>query len=428
MVSVAFLFLSLSLLFPTALAEPTVSWEMAYDSSGDDEFYALLIDDCYVLAGITNSSGFGHYDVWLIKTDSNGKMKWNRTYGGLYNDAAFTAIKTIDGGYALAGSTNSAGTRQSDIWQGTNRTDVLLVKVDSSGNMLWNQTYGGQSTDQCWSMVASDDGGYLLLCLTRSFGAGEEDVWLVKVNSAGDMEWSRTYGGSRAESVSTIVKANDGGYVLACSTISFGAGSSDVWLIKVDSSGNMLWNQTYGGSGVEYPNSLAATNDGGYVFAGSTSSTGAGSADVWLVKVDASGSMQWSQTYGGEIADYCESVVVTANGGYALACITQKPTFGDGEFWLINTDSVGNLVWNHTIANSAFHSSASLLTDSDGSLVFGGTTRDSLGKRDFLLVKISQTGTEVDYTVYLYIAVVIVFAILAIAGFSYKRKKTKRQT
>ncbi|MCK4885509.1 hypothetical protein KAS24_05490, partial [Candidatus Bathyarchaeota archaeon] len=206
LVIVGVMFLAFSIPYSVATAEPSTNWIMTFDGPGDDEAYSVKVgDEGYVLAGITNSSGFGQYDAWLIKTDSSGAMEWNRTYGGLFNDRVYSLVSTSDGGYALAGSTTSFGAGSADVW---------LVKVDSLGNLEWNQTYGGSDRDHCRSLVATSDGGYTLVCSTNSFGAGDTDVWLVKVDSSGGLEWNQTYGGSGSESVSTVIETNDGGYAL----------------------------------------------------------------------------------------------------------------------------------------------------------------------------------------------------------------------
>ncbi|PVX24404.1 MAG: hypothetical protein CW691_07735, partial [Candidatus Bathyarchaeum sp.] len=390
LVLVGFMFLALVVSAPVVFAEPSVQWVKTFGGMGDDEALCVQVGvDGYVFAGMTNSSGSGQYDVWLIKTDSSGSMEWNRTYGGSFNDMAYSVVATDDGGYAVAGITSSFGSGDADFW---------LLKVDSFGNLEWNQTYGGPDHDSCRSLVATSDGGYALLGFVSSSddaGAplgffGNLDVWLVKVDSLGNLQWNQTYGGSGLDSVSTLIETNDGGYALGCSTASFGAGSADFWLIKVDSVGNLQWSQTYGGSGTEYSNSLVATLDGGYALAGSTSSFGAGSADVWLVKVDSVGNLEWNQTYGGSIADYCDSMVISSDGGYTLACITQTPTFGDGVFWLFTVDSSGSLGLNQTYAVSAHHSHTSLLLTADESYILGGSTRDPMGYRDFWLAKIGE--------------------------------------
>jgi hypothetical protein len=415
LVLVSALFLASSIPYLVASAEPSTEWIRTFGQSDDEAYSVEVGDDGYILAGATNSSGSGRFDAWLVKTDSSGVMEWNRTYGGLFNDMAYSVIATSDGGYALAGSTGSFGAGNADVW---------LVKVDSFGNLEWNQTYGGQGRDSCGSLVATSDSGYALLCYTTSFGAGSSDVWLIKVDSFGTLLWNQTYGGIGSESVSTIIGTSDGGYALACSTTSFGAGSADFWLVKVDSFGNMEWNQTYGESGIEYANSLVVTADGGYALAGSTSSFGAGSADVFLVKVDSLGNLKWNQTYGGSIADYCDSMVISRDGDYALACITQPPRFGDGVFWLVKVDSLGNLKWNQTYGVSAHHGQTSLLTAADGSYILGGSTRDNMGNRDFWLAKIGETESGSEFLIYFLAPILVVLA--AIEVLIYRRTKNHK--
>ena len=220
-----------------ALGLVATDWNKTYGGTMDDLAYSLVqtVDGGYALAGETGSSGAGGYDVWLVKTDSSGNQLWNRTYGGTYDDAAQALVQTSDGGYALAGWTDSFGAGGYDFW---------LVKTDSSGNMLWNKTYGGTQNDVAYSLVQTVDGGYALAGSTVSSGAGGEDVWLVKTNSSGNQQWNKTYGGTQDDAAYSLVQTVDGGYALAGYTNSFGAGGEDVWLVKTDSSGNQQWNKT----------------------------------------------------------------------------------------------------------------------------------------------------------------------------------------
>ena len=178
------IFLAFGIPYLVVFAEPSAKWIRTFDGIGDDEAYSVQVDDIgYVLTGITNSSGFGQYDAWLIKTDSSGDIKWNRTYGGLLNDRVDSLVTTGDGGYVLAGSTTSFGAGSTDVW---------LVKVDSFGNLEWNQTYGGSIADYCDSMVVSSDGGYTLACISQTPTFGDGVFWLVKVDSVGNLEWNQT--------------------------------------------------------------------------------------------------------------------------------------------------------------------------------------------------------------------------------------------
>jgi hypothetical protein len=196
-------------------------------------------DGGYVPVGRTDSFGAGSWDFWLVKTDALGVMQWNRTYGGAHYDYAFSVVQTTDGGYAMAGYTQSFGAGSSDAW---------LVKTDSSGNVQWSRTYGGTDSDDAWSVVQTADGGYALAGQQRSLTtAGWYDFWLVKTDANGNMQWNKTYGRINWDIAYSVVQTKDGGYVLAGSTESPGA--FDAWLVKTDENGNIQWNKTYGGPG-----------------------------------------------------------------------------------------------------------------------------------------------------------------------------------
>ena len=197
--------------------------------------------------------------------------QWSKTYGGAGSDGASSVVQTGDGGYALAGETESF-----DAW---------LVKTDSAGTMLWNKTYGGAAADLASSVMQRYDGGYALAGSTASFGAGYWDFWLVMTDASGNLQWSKTYGGAGSDGASSVVQTGDGGYALAGYTYSFGSGNGDAWLVKTDASGNLQWSKTYGGASGDYASSVVQTGDRGYALAGSTASFGAGSDDFWLVKV-----------------------------------------------------------------------------------------------------------------------------------------------
>ena len=167
------------------------------------------------------------------------------------------------------------------------------------------------------------------------------DFWLAKTDSYGYKEWSQTYGGTDGDYAHSLVETSDGGYTIAGWTNSFGAGKGDFWLVKTDSYGNIEWNQTYGGTDGDYAHSLVETLDGGYALAGDTGSSDMESLDVWLVKADIQGNMEWNKTYGGTNADYAYSLVQTSDGGYAIAGGTSSFGPGDANFWLIKTDAQG---------------------------------------------------------------------------------------
>ena len=319
-------------------------WNRAYGGTGTDIAYSVVqaSDGGYALAGETDSSGAGGIDFWLVKTDSAGNQQWNKTYGGTGSDYAYSMVQASDGGYVLAGQTNSFG---------AGGYDVYLVKTDASGNMQWNKTYGGEKWDSSSSVVQTGDGGYALAGYTHSYGVSS-DFWLVKTDSAGDVLWSKTYGGGGGDSANSLVQTADGGYALAGETASFGAGINDFWLVKTDSAGNQQWNKTYGGTGFDLASSLVQTLDGGYSLAGQTYSYGAGNVDFWLVKTDSAGSQQWTKTYGGTGVDIAYSVVQASDGGYSLAGETDSSGAGGIDFWLVKTDVELGFAWTDSTANT----------------------------------------------------------------------------
>ncbi|MFB0514424.1 MAG: hypothetical protein ACETVQ_02490 [Candidatus Bathyarchaeia archaeon] len=353
-------------------------WTKTYGGAESEDAYSVVqtADGGYALAGHTDSYGAGG-DFWLVKTDAPGSHQWNKTYGGADYDSAYSVVQTADGGYALAGTIGSFGA--GDFW---------LVKTDSAGNQLWNQTFGGENTEYAWSVVQTADGGYALAGLTYSFGAGGGDFWLVKTDSAGNALWNRTYGGTGWEEARSMVQTADGGYALAGHTNSFGAGGSDFWLVKTDSAGNQLWNQTFGGASAEDAYSVVQTADGGYALAGETNSFGAGDADFWLVKTDSAGNHQWNKTYGGTGWEEARSMVQTADGGYALAGHTSSYGAGGRDFWLVKTDSAGNQQWTKTDGGASDDAAYSLVQTVDGGYALAGYTYSfGAGGADFWLVK-----------------------------------------
>ena len=296
-------------------AAGTMQWNKTYGGTGDDGAYSVIqtSDSGYAVVGYTTSFGAGSGDFWLVKTDAAGTMQWNKTYGGTSADTACSVVQTGDGGYALAGITHSFGAGSVDFW---------LVKTDANGDMQWNKTYGGTGDDEANALVQTNDGGYALAGYT---GPGGYDCWLVKTDASGNALWNKTYGGTIDDYAFALVQASDGGYALAGLTTSFHTGyDDDFWLVKTDVSGNMLWSRTYGGTGDDLAHALVQTSDGGYALAGWTISFGADNDDSWLVKTDVNGNMQWNKTYGGTGDDEAFALVQTVDGGYAAAGFTNS--------------------------------------------------------------------------------------------------------
>jgi regulation of enolase protein 1 (concanavalin A-like superfamily) len=306
----------------------------AYGGNNDDEGYSLkqTSDGGFIIAGLTKSFGAGLNDVYVIKTNSTGDEVWSKTFGGAQDDEGYSVIESTSGGYVIAGVTSSYGSGSRDVW---------LIKTDNSGNELWRKTHGGFSSDGARDIKQTSDGGYIITGWTFSHGPGSiGNLWLVRTDSSGNELWNKAFGGTGVDRGYSVQQTNDGGFIIAGYTSSFGAGLDDMLLIKTDSNGNELWQKAFGGTGRDYGHSVIQTFDGGFLVAGYTLSFGAGGDDFWLVKTDASGNLEWHQTFGGTSSDVAYSISPTNDGGYIITGHTLSFGAGVHDIWLIKTATV----------------------------------------------------------------------------------------
>jgi len=346
-------------------------------------------DGGYIIAGSTTSFGNIYMDAWLIKTDSGGTEEWNRTFGGNDSEGGSFAQQTSDGGYILTGYAESNETASKDVW---------LIKTDTDGNAEWSRTFGGIETDMGRAVQQTNDGGYIITGQTESYGNGSIDVWLIKIDAGGAEEWNKTFGGSSVDAGYSVQQTSDGGYIITGGTSSFGSGGSDVWLIKTDASGNEVWNRTFGGSEGDWGKSVQQTDDGGHIITGGTSSFGNGGSDAWLIKVDASGNEEWNRTFGGSEDDGGNSVQQTSDGGYIIAGSTRSYGNGSYDVWLIKTDVNGDEEWIRTLTlgNGGADNGKSVCQTSDGGYIVTGETGSyGNGGSDIWLIKMNTEGTTV---------------------------------
>jgi len=345
---------------------------------------ARTADGGFILTGGTWSYGAGRSDAWLIRTDADGDTVWTRAFGGSSGDRGYSAAQTADGGFVVAGHTESFGSGNKDVW---------LIRTDADGDTLWTRTYGGSNEDVAFSVLVAADSGFVVCGFTRSSGAGERDVWLIRTDAAGDTLWTRTYGGAETDYGQSVVPTADGGYFIAGYTYSYGAVQSDFLLVKLDASGDTTWTRTYGGAGFDEGFSAVQADGGGYVVAGFTASFGAGSQDVWLIRTDADGDTLWTRTYGGTDADRGLAVARAAGGGYVVAGYTRSYGAGDRDLWLIRTDPSGSPVWDRTFGGTVSDRGFSVaLTADDGYIIGGETFSFGAGQNDFWLIKTDSLG------------------------------------
>jgi len=316
-------------------ADGETLWTRTFGGANEDRGTSVCqtTDGCFVVGGATWSFGADNGDVYLVKTDTLGDTLWTRRFGGRSYDQGFSVQQTFDGGYIITGTTQSYG---------AGLEDVYLVKTDAQGDTMWTRTYGGSDYDYGQAASQTTDGGFIIAGATRSFGRGY-DFYLVKTNPDGDPVWSRTFGGDSNDLGYEVQQTADSGYVVVGYTESFGAGRRDVYLVKTNADGETLWTHTFGGTQIDEGYSVKQTDDGGYVVAGVTKSFGAGSHDAYLVRTDANGETLWTRTFGGAAGDGANSVQQTSDGGYIIAGATFSYGAGESDVWLIKTDSLGNV-------------------------------------------------------------------------------------
>ncbi len=303
---------------------------------------------------------------------------WSQTFGGEEIDICNSIIQTADGGYALAGYTRSFGAGEYDMW---------LVRTNADGDSLWSRTFGGEEVDYCFSIIQTTDGGYALAGFTN------DDMWLIKTDENGESRWSRTFGEEGGGWCYSVIQTADGGYALGGWNSSNGDNGVDMWLVKTTANGYTLWSQTFGWVGYDNCYSVIQTADGGYALAGVTSSFGVGEDDMWLVKTDADGDSLWSRTFGGWEDEFCSSIIQTEDGGYALAGRTSSFGAGFYDMWLIKTDADGDSLWSRTFGGESYDVCSSIIQTADGGYALAGCTRSfGAGGRDMWLIRTNTDG------------------------------------
>jgi PGF-CTERM protein len=344
---------------------PKEEWNVTF--GGRSFEYASSVqqtsDGGYIIVG-SKQQIYGDVDVWLIKTDSNGQKQWDKIFEGDISfemdgdDEGSSVQQTSDGGYIITGYTQSYGAGSYDAW---------LIKTDSNGGEQWNKTFGGAELDRGYSGQQTSDGGYVIVGVTESYGAGSSDVWLIKTDSDGNMQWDKTFGGGGEDVGNSVQQTSDGGYIIIGTKDPHGA-PYDVWLIKTNSKGKKQWDTTFGGDELDCGYSGQQTSDGGYVIVGVTESYGAGDMNLWLIKTNSKGKKQWDTTFGGDELNWGKSVQQTSDGGYIIVGGKQQSD-RDVDIWLIKTDSDGNEQWNETFGGDAVDEGFSVQQTSDGGYI-----------------------------------------------------------
>ena len=377
-------------------AVPLEEWNKTYGGNEWENAYSVkqTLDGGFIFTGYTKSYGASWSDGWLVKTDSNGNELWNKTFGGPSRDDFSYVEQTNDGGYITAGYTYLSGDILSSGW---------FVKTDSNGNEIWNRTIGGDDNNVAEFVQQTSDGGYILTGYSGTYDISDIDYWVVKIDSQGNNLWDTTYTGTTDDFIECIRQTSDGGYILVGSTREFRAkDDSKVFLVKIDSNGNQIFDRTYGAKDCSYASSVFLTRDGGYIIVGETSS-GDELAESLLIKTDSDGNQEWIKTFGNmtkNIRTYDGQQ--TFDGGYILAGAIGSFIGDSGDTqWsnaiIIKTDSSGNEQWNITVGGDDNDWAYSIFQTTDGGYIISGFT-DSYVTGFFnsgaWLIKIE--GTDID--------------------------------
>nr|QNO56515.1 hypothetical protein CNIFIPMI_00007 [Methanosarcinales archaeon ANME-1 ERB7] len=368
---------------------PEEEWNRTFGGIYSDRAFSAkqTSDGGYIMTGVTAYSynSLARTDVLLIKTDLEGNKEWERTFGGTHRAEGISVQETRDGGFIIVG------------WIFLEWEDIWLIKTDLEGNSEWNRTFGANSCGH--SVQETRDGGYIIAGDT--WVEGNCDVRLIKTDSGGNSEWNRTFGGLGDDMCMSVQETRDGGYIIAGITSHTYVGffCNDVLLIKTDSEGNKEWKRTFGGSGDDVGLSVQETGDGGYIIVGRTESYGTGGNDVLLIKTDSEGNSEWNRTFGGSSVDAGISVHETRDGGFILAGLTESYGAGSFDAWLIKTDSDGNQKWDRTFGGLGDDTGRSVQETKDGGYIIAGWTESyGAGSADAWLIKVR--GELIEFPVH----------------------------
>jgi predicted secreted protein len=328
---------------------PNVLWEKILGGTDDDEAKSIsqTQDNGFVIFGSTSSSGLGGVDIWVIKIDSSGNNQWAKTYGFNNLERAFDGLETFNGDLIFTGYTNSLG---------AGLYDVLLVRTDSSGDTLWTKTFGTsgyESGNALWQ--TPNGGGFVIAGETGATVTGQHDLYIIKTNSSGNLLWTQTIKGGENDAANDVRQNSNDEYIITGFTKSFGAGNSDVWLICVDASGSILWNKTFGGPEEESGEAIVPTSDGGCAITGYKYSDITNEMSAILIRTNSSGDTIWTKTYSKEdtlIAGY--GLAKTDDGGFIITGTIAILSPLTQNLLVIRTDSLGNVIWTKSIEEEGY--------------------------------------------------------------------------
>ena len=351
-----------------------------FGGSKNDVFQSVVksADGGYTILGYTQSNDFDivnksneSFDYWVMKFSSEDQLLWQKTYGGSDDDRGIDLIATIDGGFALFGFSKS---NDGDVPNNSGAQDFWLIKITKNGAISWKKTFGYLGADTGSTLIQTSDNGYLItgvLDVTASNGQGNSktsqkhaggDIWAIKLNNSGELEWSRYFGGTFTDTPFGVIETAHNAYIIAASSdsedfnISNNKGTYDFWILKIAADGNLVWEKSYGGSEIEEPRGIISTNDGNFIVVGDTRSSDKdvtsnnGGADLWILKISTDGDKIWEKSFGGSSFDVARSISKTQDNGFIIAGNSRSSDSnfinqGQNDAWLLKVDNNGNQLW-----------------------------------------------------------------------------------
>jgi hypothetical protein len=366
-------------------------------------------DGGFAMVGHTNSYA-NNFDVLLIKLDSDANLQWSRTYGGDSTEEGMRLVQTTDGGFAISGTTRSYG---------SGNIDALLIKTDGNGNLQWIKTYGGPANDGFINLRETKDHGFILSGSTMNYGQGNGDMLFVKTDSVGDTLWTKIVGGINSDQGTDGEQTADGGYIFSGRQSSWGSGSGDIFIMKTDASGDSIWSRVFGSPFWDEGMKVKQTMDKGYIVTGASIGFTNSSYDVYLNKIDSTGNLTWSKLYAGLHNDATYDVLCLSDGGYIVTGETEsfgnnhlRPYTGNtkdeiesarsinsilgtdhSNVLMIRTDANGDTVWARTYGGNKLDEAYTMIQAADsGFVTLSFSTSFSNDSIDFHLVKTDKDG------------------------------------
>lgn len=434
------LFLIIAVLITLPLKAQELLWEKTIGGNGHDWLHHAFENNegNYILSGYSSSDisgdktdgSRGGSDLWILETDIQGNILWQKTVGGDHHDDIIKTLQLEDQTYLLAGNSWS-GRSGEKTESGKGFHDLWFVKLDKDQNIEWQQSYGGEGQDFLTDILPTKDGGFLAIAHSRSsvsgdkttIPLGESDLWLLKLNSQGEIEWQKSFGGDQVDAYAKILETPNG-YLIGASSASGVSGNKseptrgigDYWVLEIDANGEILWQRTIGGDNGDSLSDLVATPDGGYILAGDSASRLSGDKsipnktfdDLWLVKIDANGSIIWQKTFAGGHTgtNWLSDIVPSSKGGYLISAMAgpgaghdkTEAGYQDRDFWLLKISEEGEVCWDKTLGGDSADQSMSAFEDLEGNFVVGGWSDSNASgnksemamERDIWVIKISQ--------------------------------------